>query len=48
MEFFFPKYSALVQQLATASLETAFTNIANQQGLAGVYATGRWDLCSSF
>ena len=36
-----------LQQIATASLQKAFTN-ANPQDTQALYAAGRWDLCSSF
>ena len=40
METFSWKYSTFSQQMATALLQRAFTNIANQQGNLGVNATG--------
>ena len=57
--FFFPtlrdewkcfphKYSTFSQQIATASLQKAFTNITSQQGFQVFYAAGLWDLYSSF
>ena len=46
---FFPcKYSTFLKQIATASLQKAFTNNANPQDIQEFYAAGRWDLCSSF
>ena len=47
MEFFSCKYSTSLQQIATASLQKAFTN-ASPQDIQALYAAGRWDLCSSF
>ena len=36
MEIFSRKYSTFLQQIATALLQKAFTNIASQQGIPGV------------
>ena len=47
MEFFSCKYSTFLQQIATTSLQKAFTN-ANPQDIQAFYAARRWDLCSSF
>ena len=47
MEFFSGKYSTFLLQIATASLQKAFTN-ANPQDIQAFNAAGRWDLCSSF
>ena len=45
--FFFLKYSTFSQKIATASLQKASKNIVNQNGIPGVYADGRWNLCYS-
>ena len=36
MEIFSRKYGTFSQQIATASLQNAFANTANQQGIPGI------------